>query len=154
MDLKEWLIRGLAVFVCIILLIYTAYWGVNQMRLRLRIDFRDYAIEVSHDPLNMGFGYDLLGLPDFKALAAEVDEAIRILDSGDVAGCLERCRRIVAEIRRSRAFGDIAMLVEPFIDHADEYELDKKGFTEGLKEYLGYLGMALRELAGEEVESR
>jgi len=50
MDLKEWLIRGLAVFVCIILLIYTAYWGVNQMRLRLRIDFRDYAIEVSHDP--------------------------------------------------------------------------------------------------------
>ena len=123
-------------------------------RAGLRIDFRDYAIEVSHDPLNMGFGYDLLGLPDFKALAAEVDEAIRILESGDVAGCLERCKRIVAEIRKSRAFGDIAELVEPFIEHADEYELDKRGFAEGLKEYLGYLGMALRELAGEEVENR
>ena len=120
--------------------------------MRLRIDFRDYAIEVSHDPLNMGFGYDLFGLPDFKALAAEVNEAIRILESGDVAGCLERCRRIVAEIRKSRAFGDIAMLVEPFIDHADEYELDKKRFTEELKEHLGYLGIVLRGLSGEDME--
>ena len=33
--MREWLIRGLAVFICIILLIYTAYWGVNQMRLRI-----------------------------------------------------------------------------------------------------------------------
>ena len=148
--MKEGLIRGLAILICVILLIYTAYWGVNQMR--LRIDFRDYAIKVSHDPLNMGFGYDLFGLPDFKALAAEVDEAIRILESGDVAGCLERCRRIVAEIRKSRAFGDIAMLVEPFIDHADEYELDKKRFTEELKEHLGYLGIVLRGLSGEDVE--
>ena len=120
--------------------------------MRLRIDFRDYAIKVSHDPLNMGFGYDLLGLPDFRKLAEEVDEAIRILDSGDVAGCLERCKRIVAEIRKSRAFGDIAELVEPFIDHADEYELDKEGFAEGLKEHLGYLGIVLRGLSGEDVE--
>ena len=121
-------------------------------RAGLKTDFRDYAIKVSRDPLNMGFGYNLFGLPDFKALAAEVDEAIRILESGDVAGCLERCKRIVAEIRKSRAFGDIAMLVEPFIDHADEYELDKKGFAEGLKEYLGYLGIVLRGLSGEDVE--
>jgi len=35
MDLKEGLIRGLAILICIILLIYTAYWGVNQMRLRI-----------------------------------------------------------------------------------------------------------------------
>ena len=126
-------------------------------RAGLKTDFRDYAIKVSHDPLNMGFGYDLLELPDFRALAAEVDEAIRILDSGDLAKCIERCRRIVAEVRRSRAFGEISELVEPFVRYVDEHGLpsrdeEKKAFTEDLREHLGYLGIVLRGLSGEDVE--
>ena len=96
-----------------------------------------------------------MGLPDFKKLASEVDEAIRVLESGNVPECLKRCERIVAEIRKSRVFGGIAELIEPFIIHADEYELDKKLFAEELKEYLGLLRIALRGLAGEEeVESQ
>jgi len=98
------------------------------------------------------------GLPDFKALAAEVDEAIRVLESGDLAECVERCRRIVAEVRGSRAFGHVAKLVEPFLRHVDEYGLpsggDREIFVEELREYLGLLGMALRELAGEGAEDR
>ena len=127
-------------------------------RAGLRTDFRDYALEVSRDPLNMGSGYDLLGLPDFKALAAEVDEAIRVLESGDLAECVERCRRIVVEVRGSRAFGHVAKLVEPFLRHVDEYGLpsggDREVFVEELREYLGLLGRALRELAGEGAEGR
>ncbi|MCF3653554.1 MAG: hypothetical protein L2C94_005290 [Aigarchaeota archaeon] len=99
-----------------------------------------------------------MGLPDFKTLAAEVYEAIRVLESGDLAECIERCRRIVAEVRGSRAFGHVSKLVEPFLRHVDEYGLpsggDREIFVEELREYLGLLGMALRELAGEEVEGR
>ena len=124
----------------------------------LKIDFRDYALEVSRDPLNKGLEYDLLELADFKALAAEVDEAIRILDSGDLARCVEKCRGIVSEVRRSRAFGHVAKLVEPFLRHVDEHGLpsgnEKAIFVEELKEYLGLLKTALRELAGGGAENR
>jgi len=125
----------------------------------LRIDFRDYALEVSQDPLNNGLEYVLLGLPDFKALAAEVDEALKILDSGDLARCIEKCKRIVAEVQRSRAFGEISELVEPFVRYVDEHGLpsrdeEKRAFVEDLRENLGYLGIVLRGLAGEDVEAQ
>jgi len=127
-------------------------------RAGLRIDFRDYALEVSQDPLNNGLEYVLLGLPDFKAIAAEVDEAIRILDSGDLARCIEKCKRIVSEVQRSKAFGEVSELIEPFVRHVDEHGLpsrdeERRAFVEELKEYLGYLGIVLRGLAGEDVEA-
>ena len=40
------------------------------------------------------------GHPPKRRIVEEVDEAIRILESGDVPECLRRCEGIVAEIRR------------------------------------------------------
>ena len=88
---------------------------------------------------------------DFGKIAEDVDEAIKIVETGNIPKCLKRRERIVAEIRRSRVFGTaLAELVEPFIIHADEYELDRKAFAEELREYFGLLKIALMELAGEE----
>jgi len=42
---------------------------------------------------------------DFRKVAEEVDEAISILDSGDVPECLKKCEKIAAELRKSRVFG-------------------------------------------------
>jgi len=92
---------------------------------------------------------------DFKKVAEEVDEAIRVLDLGDVPECLKRCERIVAELRKSKVVGEALVgLIEPFLIHADEYKLDEKAFAEELREYLGMLRYALRQILGEEVETQ
>ena len=88
---------------------------------------------------------------DFRKVAEEVDEAINILDSGDVPECLRRCERIVAELRKGKVVGEALVgLIEPFLIHADEYKLDERGFAEELREYLGMLRHALRQILGEE----
>jgi len=92
-----------------------------------------------------------LGMPDVKKIAEEVDEAIRVLEMGNVSECLRRCERIAAELRKSRVVGEaLAELIQPFILHADEYKLDEKAFAEELREYLGMLRCALRQILGEE----
>ena len=92
---------------------------------------------------------------DFRKVAEEVDEAIRVLDLGDVPECLKRCERIVAELRKSKVVGEALVgLIEPFLIHADEYKLDEKAFAEELREYLGMLRYALRQILGEEVETQ
>ena len=88
---------------------------------------------------------------DFKKVAEEVDEAIRVLDLGDVPECLKRCERIVAELRKSKVVGEALVgLIEPFLIHADEYKLDEKAFAEELREYLRMLRYALKQILGEE----
>jgi len=88
---------------------------------------------------------------DFRKVAEEVDEAIKIVETGDVPECLRRCERIVAELRKSKVVGEALVgLIEPFLIHADEYKLDEKAFAEDLKEHLGMLRTALREIMGEE----
>jgi len=92
---------------------------------------------------------------DFRKVAEEVDEAINILDSGDVPECLRRCERIVAELRKGKVVGEALVgLIEPFLIHADEYKLDERAFAEELREYLGMLRYALRQILGEEVETQ
>jgi len=93
---------------------------------------------------------------DFKKVAEEVDEAIRVLDLGDVPECLKRCERIVAELRKSKVVGEALVgLIEPFLIHADEYKLDEKAFAEELRECLGMVRYALRQILGEkEVETQ
>ena len=88
---------------------------------------------------------------DFRKIVEEVDEAISILEIGNVPECLRRCERITDELRKSKVFGEaLIKLVEPFIIHADEYKLDEKAFAEDLKEHLGMLRTVLREIMGEE----
>ena len=92
---------------------------------------------------------------DFKKVAEEVDEAIRVLDLGDVPECLKRCEKIADELRKSKVVGEALVgLIEPFLIHADEYKLDEKAFAEELREYLGMLRYALRQILGEEVETQ
>jgi len=92
---------------------------------------------------------------DFRKVAEDVDEAIRVLDLGDVSECLKRCEKITAELRKSKVVGEALVgLIEPFILHADEYKLDEKAFAEELREYLGMLRYALRQILGEEVETQ
>ena len=92
---------------------------------------------------------------DFRKVAEDVDEAIRVLDLGDVSECLKRCERIADELRKSKVVGETLVgLIEPFLIHADEYKLDEKAFAEELKEYLGMLRYALRQILGEEVETQ
>ena len=45
-------------------------------------------------------------MPDVKKIAEEVDEAIRVLEMGNVSECLRRCERIAAELRKSRVVGE------------------------------------------------
>lgn len=88
---------------------------------------------------------------DFRKVAEEVDEAISILDSGDVPECLRRCERIADELRKSKVVGEALVgLIEPFLIHADEYKLNEKVFAEEFREYLGMLRYALRQILGEE----
>ena len=88
---------------------------------------------------------------DFRKVAEEVDEAINILDSGDVPECLRRCERIVAELRKGKVVGEALVgFIESFLIHADEYKLDERAFAEELREYLGMLRCALRQILGEE----
>ena len=97
-----------------------------------------------------------MGLPDFKKIVEDVDEAIRILEMGNVPECLKRCEGIVTELRKSKVVGEaLSELIQPFILHAEEYKLDEKAFAEDLKEHLGMLRYALRQILGEEeVESQ
>ena len=88
---------------------------------------------------------------DFRKIAEEVDEAIKIVETRDVPECLRRCERIVAELRKGKVVGEaLAGLIEPFLIHADEYKLDEKAFAEELREYLGMLRYALRQILGED----
>ena len=90
---------------------------------------------------------------DFRKVAEDVDEAIRVLDLGDVSECLKRCEKITAELRKSKVVGEALVgLIEPFLILADEYKLDEKAFAEEFREYLGMLRYALRQILGEEVE--
>ena len=90
-------------------------------------------------------------MPDVKKIAEEVDEAISISDLGDVSECLKRCEKIADELRKSKVVGEALVgLIEPFLIHADEYKLDEKAFAEELREYLGMLRCALRQILGEE----
>ena len=92
---------------------------------------------------------------DFRKVAEEVDETIRVLDLGDVPECLKRCEKIAEELRKGKVVGEaLAGLIEPFLIHADEYKLDEKAFAEELREYLGMLRYALRQILGEEVETQ
>jgi len=63
---------------------------------------------------------------------------------------LSEVRGVIGELRKSEVLGCLAELVEPFIQHVDEYELDKNLFVEELREYFGLLKIALMELVGEE----
>jgi len=96
------------------------------------------------------------GMIDFRKIAEEVDEAISIVEAGDVPECLRRCEKIVAELRKGKVVGEALVgLIEPFLIHADEYKLDEKAFAEELREYLGMLRYALRQILGdEEVETQ
>jgi len=88
---------------------------------------------------------------DFRKIAEKVDEAIKIMETGNVPECLRRCERIAAELRKSKVVGEALVgLIEPFLIHADEYKLDEKAFAEELREYLGMLRYALRQILGEE----
>jgi len=88
---------------------------------------------------------------DFRKIAEEVNEAIRVLETGDIPECLRRCEGIVIELRKSKVVGEaLAGLIEPFLIHADEYRLDEKAFAEDLKEHLGMVRYALRQILGEE----
>ena len=90
-------------------------------------------------------------MPNLKKIAEDVDEAISTLEMGNVPECLKRCERIADELRKSRVIGEaLAELIQPFILHADEYKLDERGFAEDLKEHLGMLRYALRQILGEE----
>jgi len=94
-----------------------------------------------------------LGLPDFKKIVEEVDEAIRILEAGDFPECLKRCERIVAEIRKRKVVGEaLAGLIEPFLIHANQYRINERAFAEDLKEHLGMLRYALSQILGEEAD--
>ena len=91
------------------------------------------------------------GMINFRKITEEVDEAISILDSGDVPECLKRCEKIAAELRKSKVVGEALVgLIEPFLIHADEYKLNERAFAEELREYLGMLRYALRQILGEE----
>ena len=93
---------------------------------------------------------------NFRRIAEDVDEAIRVLETGNVPECLRRCRRIANELRKSKVVGEaLSELIQPFILHADEYKLDERAFAEDLKEHLGMLRYAFGQILGEEeVESR
>ena len=94
-------------------------------------------------------------MPDFKKIAEGVDEAIRVLEAGDIPECLRRCERIADELRKSKVVGEaLAGLIEPFLIHAEEYKLNERAFAEDLKEHLGMLRYALGQILGEEAESQ
>ncbi len=85
-----------------------------------------------------------MGMIDFRKIAEEVDETIKILEMEEIPKCLRRCKKIAAELRKSRVVGEaLAGLIEPFIIHADEYKLNEKTFAEDLKEHLGMVRYAL-----------
>ena len=78
-----------------------------------------------------------MGLPDFKKIVEDVDEAIRILEMGNVPECLKRYEGIVTELRKSKVVGEaLSELIQPFVIHADEYELNEKVFAEKLRSIL------------------
>jgi len=86
---------------------------------------------------------------DFGKIAEEVDEAIRIVERGDVPECLRRCERVADELRKSKVVGEaLAGLIEPFLIHADEYRLNDRAFAEDLKEHLGMVRYALGQILG------
>ena len=92
---------------------------------------------------------------DFGKIAEDVDEAIRVLETGNVPERLRRCRRVANELRKGKVVGEALVgLIEPFLIHADEYKLNEKAFAEDLKEHLGMLRYALGQILGEEVESQ
>jgi len=90
---------------------------------------------------------------DFRKIVEDVDEAISILEGGDVPECLRRCERIADELRKSKVVGEaLAGLIEPFLIHAEEYKLNERRFAEDLKEHLGMLRYALSQILGEEAD--
>ena len=119
------------------------------------VDFRDYAVEVCRDPLNKGFDAISWALADFIEVAEKVDEAIGLLESGDLEKSLEVCRWIIAEVK-GKIFGEVlAGLVEPYVRHVDEHGLPpsdeaRKEFMDYLKKDLGYVKIALNALLGRE----
>ena len=120
----------------------------------LKIDFRDYAAEVSRDPLNMGFDGAVLVLADTLQIAERVDKAIRLLEAGDLEKSLEVCRWIIAELE-SKVYSDLAGFIEPYLRHIDEYGLPpsdeaRREFMDYLKKDLGYVKIALNALLGRE----
>ena len=92
-------------------------------------------------------------MPDFKRVAEEVDEAISILEGEIFPSVLGDVRESPPSLGTVKVVGEaLSRLVEPFIIHADEYKLDERAFAEDLKEHLGMLRYALRQILGEEVE--
>ena len=88
---------------------------------------------------------------DFRKIAGEVDEAISILEAGDIPECLRRCERVADELKKGKVVGEaLAGLIEPFLIHAEEYKLNEGAFAEELREYLGMLRYALSQILGEE----
>ncbi|MEM2614159.1 MAG: hypothetical protein QXO15_08050 [Nitrososphaerota archaeon] len=107
-----------------------------------------------NDPLNMGFDGAVLVLADTLQIAERVDEAIRLLESGDLEKSLEVCRWIIAELE-SKVYSDLAGFIEPYLRHIDEYGLPpsdeaRREFMDYLKKDLGYVKIALNALLGRE----
>ena len=121
----------------------------------LKIDFRDYAVEVGRDPLNKGLEPIFFGLADFAELARIAGEAIRLLDSGNFAGSIELCRSLIAELEKKGVYSDLAGFVKPYVDYVEEHGLPPseeavREFADYLKKDLGYLRLILEDLAGEQ----
>jgi len=66
---------------------------------------------------------------DFKKVAEEVDEAIRVLDLGDVPECLKRCERIVAELRKGSRLRSRGALVKAWLND----EISSEDLLEAMK---------------------
>ena len=86
-------------------------------------------------------------------LPRNVDETIKIVETGNIPKCLKRCERIVAELRKGKVVGEaLAGLIEPFLIHANQYRINERAFAEDLKEHLEMLRYALRQILGEEAD--
>lgn len=97
-----------------------------------------------------------MDLADYVKIAESVDNAISLLETGDLERSLEVCRWIAVEIgSKSVHSGALLELIQPFIDHVDEHgmprdEEERRRFIDYLRRYLGCLRMALDSILGRE----
>lgn len=110
---------------------------------------------MSRDLLNKGLGTIFFGLADYTELARMAGEAIKLLDSGDLAGSIEVCRTLIAELEKKGVYSDLAGFVKPYVGYVDEHGMPQgdeavKEFIDYLRKDLGYLRLVLEDLASEQ----